>query len=100
MRWRGHLKIADRAHFFFCRNRYGMYEKNDPTAAKMLDLIRDTLRFDFAMTFTNAIGLVYSVMGDNLQNAKENITSSLRSHEKLDQAYIDKIYETYAIIKQ
>ena len=66
----------------------------------MLDLIRDTLRFDFAMTFTNAIGLVYSVMGDNLQNAKENITSSLRSHEKLDQAYIDKIYETYAKIKQ
>ena len=44
----------------------------------MLDLIRDTLRFDFAMTFTNAIGLVCSVMGDNLQNAKENITSSLR----------------------
>ncbi|MBO4792581.1 MAG: hypothetical protein J5592_09860 [Clostridia bacterium] len=73
---------------------------SDPTAANMLDLIRDTLRFDFAMTFTNAIGLVYSVMGDNLQNAKENITSSLRSHEKLDQAYIDKIYETYANIKQ
>ncbi len=77
-----------------------MYEKNDPTAANMLDLIRDTLRFDFAMTFTNAIGLVCSVMGDNLQNAKENITSSLRSHEKLGQAYIDKIYETYAKIKQ
>lgn len=45
-----------------------MHEKNDPTAANMLDLIRDALKFDFAMTFTNAIGLVYSVMGDNLQN--------------------------------
>ena len=85
---------------FFCRNRYGMHEKNDPTAANMLDLIRDTLRFDFSMTFANAIRLVYTIMGDNLQNKNANIASSLRSHQKLDQAYIDQIYETYAKIKQ
>ena len=66
----------------------------------MLDLIRDTLRFDFSMTFANAIRLVYTIMGDNLQNKNANIASSLRSHQKLDQAYIDQIYETYAKIKQ
>ena len=52
------------------------------------------------MTFANAIRLVYTIMGDNLQNKNANIASSLRSHQKLDQAYIDQIYETYAKIKQ
>ncbi|MCQ2428670.1 MAG: hypothetical protein MJ137_09820, partial [Clostridia bacterium] len=72
---------------------------SDAVAASMLDLIRDTLRFDFAMTYTNAINLIYSLMGDQLKAGTTNIAVQIRAKVKAAQTAIDKIYADYEAIK-
>lgn len=72
---------------------------NDPDAVYMLDLIRDTMTFDFAMTFTNSLGLVYSIMGDNISNKVKDISSTLRSAGKSNARKLDDIYSAYEKIK-
>jgi hypothetical protein len=64
----------------------------------MLDLIRDSLRFDFAMNFTNSIGLIYSVMGDNLLNGVKTVSGAVKASSKSWQRNVDEIYEAYARI--
>ncbi|MBQ2512249.1 MAG: hypothetical protein II534_02730 [Clostridia bacterium] len=71
---------------------------SDPTASRMLDLIRDSLRFDFAMNFTNSIGLIYSVMGDNLLNGVKTVSGAVKASSKSWQRNVDEIYEAYARI--
>jgi len=72
---------------------------SDPDAVYVLDLIRDTLTFDFAMTYTNAMGLVYSVLGDNIQSGNKDISSVLRSFMTTGKRYLSEIYKAYDKIK-
>jgi len=72
---------------------------SDPVAVSMLDLIRDTMRFDFAMTYTNAIDLIYALMGDQLQAQTANISIQIKAKTKKAQTAIEKIYTDYAAIK-
>ncbi len=72
---------------------------SDPDAVYVLDLIRDTLTFDFAMTYTNAMGLIYSVLGDNVTNGNKDISSVLRSFMTTGKRYLSDIYKAYDKIK-
>ncbi len=68
----------------------------DPDAMEMLDLIRDTMTFDFAATYTNAIGLIFSTVGESIRYNKPNITSNIKAQAKIWQKALDQLYESFA----
>lgn len=68
---------------------------NDPDAMEMLDLIRDTMTFDFAATYTNALGLIFSTVGDNIKNNNPNITSNVKVNAKVWQKALDQLYASF-----
>lgn len=72
---------------------------NDETAMSMLDTIRDTLTFDFAMSYTNSLSLIFSIMGDNIQTQVPSIAAKLNASTKVWQKAIEKLYEDYAKLK-
>lgn len=72
---------------------------NDPIAMNMLDRIRDTLTFDFAMTYTNQLNLLFSTMGDNIQNNVASISNLLKGQTVVIQKAIDNLYESYEKLK-
>lgn len=69
---------------------------SDPVAMEMLDLIRDTMTFEFASTYTNSISLIYSTLGDNMNNKVPSIASIVKANSKIWQKNIDKLYEDFA----
>lgn len=68
---------------------------NDPSAMKMLDLIRDTMTFDFAATYTNSLNLIYSVLGDNIKNNVSSISALVKGSKKVWQNGIDQLYAAF-----
>lgn len=72
---------------------------SDPVAVGMLDLIRDNLTFDFAMTFTAQINTFFSIMGDNIQNGDPSIAGFCKSKATIWGKSLDKIYESYDALK-
>lgn len=72
---------------------------NDETAMSMLDTIRDTLTFDFAMSYTNSLSLIFSIMGDSIKNQIPSVAANLKASTKVWQKAIDKLYEDYAKLK-
>lgn len=72
---------------------------SDETAMGMLDLIRDTLTMDFAMTYTNSLDLIYSTMGDKINNKVQNIAAVIKVSSKLWTKDIDLLYENFAKLK-
>ncbi len=73
---------------------------SDADGVEMLDIIRDNVRHDFAMTFTNSLNLMYSIMGDNLRNGAADLTSTLSGNVKSWKKQISAIYDTYASLKK
>ncbi len=72
---------------------------NDPDAVYVLDLIRDTLTFEFAMTYTYSLNTLYSLAGDGIKAQQKDIASSIRSAEKATPKLLNNIYESYDKIK-
>ncbi len=68
---------------------------NDPTAMHMLDIIRDTMTFDFAATYTNSISLIFSTLGDNINKGTSSISSIVKATSKVWSAAIDKLYADF-----
>lgn len=68
---------------------------SDPVAMEMLDLIRDTMTFDFAATYTNSLSLIYSVLGDNIKNGTPSIASLVKGSSKVWQRAIDTLYGAF-----
>lgn len=68
---------------------------SEPNAVEMLDLIRDTMTFDFAATYTNSLSLIYSTMGDNIKNGNISITSLVKGSSKIWQKELDKLYTAF-----
>lgn len=69
--------------------------QSDPIAMEMLDLIRDTMTFDFAATYTNALGLIFSTVGDNIRDNNPSITSKLKVNAKVWQKQLEQLYESF-----
>lgn len=65
---------------------------NDPVAMEMLDLIRDTMTFEFAATYTNSIDLIYSILGDNVKNNVASISATVKGKSKVLQKLVDTLY--------
>lgn len=72
---------------------------SDPIAMSMLDIIRDHLTFDFAMTFTAQIQTFFSIMGDNIANSDPNIANYCKGKQKGWGIDMDKIYAAYEKLK-
>ncbi len=68
---------------------------SDPTAMSMLDLIRDTMTFEFAATYTNSISLIFSTLGDNINKNVPSINSLVKASSKIWQNAIDKLYSDF-----
>jgi hypothetical protein len=68
---------------------------SDPTAMSMLDLIRDTMTFEFAATYTNSIALIFSTLGDNINKNVPSINSLVKASSKVWKNAIDKLYSDF-----
>ncbi len=68
---------------------------SDETAMSMLDLIRDSVDFDFAILYTVPLSTMYSFYGDNMANATPTIASAVKAQSKAWQKLLDKMYEDY-----
>lgn len=71
----------------------------DPTAMGMLDIIRDNLTFDFAMTYTAQIDTFFSLMGDNIQNQLPAVANYCKGRVNSWNAKITELYENYEKLK-
>ena len=68
---------------------------SDAQAVQMLDLVRDSLTHDFAMTYTNSLDLIYSIAGDNVKNGVKDISKTLKASAKLYKNDLEKLYAAY-----
>ena len=71
---------------------------SDPVAMQMLDLIRDTMTFEFAAIYTNSINLIYSTLGTHVRDGTKSIATHVKANSKVWQKSIDILYEDFAKI--
>ncbi|HHX53674.1 MAG TPA: hypothetical protein GX704_02085 [Clostridiales bacterium] len=67
----------------------------DNESSEMLDLIRETLWFDFGYVHSVSINYIFSFMGDNLKNNTKDIASLWEKNAKVYQKNLDKVVEAY-----
>ena len=68
---------------------------SDETAMSMLDLIRDSVDFDFAILYTVPLSTMYSFYGDNMAKATPTVAAAVKAQAKAWQKLLDKMYEDY-----
>ena len=68
---------------------------SDETAMSMLDLIRDSVDFDFAILYTVPLSTMYSFYGDNMAKATPSIAGAIKAQSKAWQKLLDKMYTDY-----
>ena len=73
---------------------------SDETAMSMLDLIRDSVDFDFAILYTVPLSTMYSFYGEKIASATPSIASSVKAQAKAWQKLLDKMYEDFAKVGQ
>lgn len=71
---------------------------SDPVAMQMLDLIRDTMTFEFAAIYTNSIILIYSTLGTHVRDGTKSIAPLIKANSKIWQKSVDILYEDFAKI--
>ena len=71
---------------------------SDPVAMQMLDLIRDTMTFEFAAIYTNSINLIYSTLGTHVRDGTKSIAPLIKANSKIWQKSVDILYEDFAKI--
>lgn len=72
---------------------------SDPTSAKMLDLIRSSLSFDFAMIFNTPLDYPFSTVSSGIINGKTGITNSVKASYKIWNRVLQNIYNTYETLE-
>ena len=68
---------------------------SDETAMSMLDLIRDSVDFDFAILYTVPLSTMYSFYGEKIASATPSIASAVKAQAKAWQKLLDKMYEDF-----
>lgn len=67
----------------------------DEESSEMLDLIRNTLLFDFGYVNSVPAGYMFQHFGDNLKNKTENYVSAYEANAKTYQTNFQKVIEAY-----
>ena len=68
---------------------------SDETAMSMLDLIRDSVDFDFAILYTVPLSTMYSFYGDSMAKATPSIAGAIKAQAKAWQKLLDKMYTDF-----
>ena len=68
---------------------------SDETAMSMIDLIRDSVDFDFAILYTVPLSTMYSFYGDNMAKATPSIAGAITAQSKAWQKLLDKMYADF-----
>ncbi len=72
----------------------------DPVAWEMLDLIRDSVTYDFAMIYTVPLNYTYSIYGSNIRAENRNIISFIDKNIDTYQNALDQMYDDYFALKE
>ncbi|MBQ7321161.1 MAG: extracellular solute-binding protein [Clostridia bacterium] len=73
---------------------------SDETAMSMLDLIRDSVDFDFAILYTVPLSTMYSFYGAQMDNGTASIAAAVKAQSKAWQKLLDKMYEDFDKVGQ
>ena len=76
----------------------GKYSR-DNDSAEMIDILRDTLKFDFGYVHAVVIGSIYEMFGNQIYYSNPNITSFYEKNKKLIDKGLEKVLKAYAAIE-
>ncbi len=68
---------------------------SDETAMSMLDLIRDSVDFDFAILYTVPLSTMYSFYGNNMTSGTPSIAGAVKAQAGVWQKLLDKMYTDF-----
>lgn len=68
---------------------------SDETAMSMLDLIRDSVDFDFAILYTVPLSTMYSFYGENMDKGAPSIAAAIKAQSGVWQKMLDKMYSDF-----
>ncbi len=73
---------------------------SDETAMGMLDLIRDSVDFDFAILYTMPLNYIYSFYGTNMDSGTASISAAAKAQAGVWQKMLDKMYDEFDRLAQ
>ena len=73
---------------------------SDETAMSMLDLIRDSVDFDFAILYTVPLSTMYSFYGDKIASATPSISGAIKAQAGAWQKLLTKMYTDFEKVGQ
>ncbi len=68
---------------------------SDEIAMSMLDLIRDSVDFDFLCLYNTPLNFPYSLYGNCITQDRSSIASSIKAEAYVWQKQLDKMYDTF-----
>lgn len=68
---------------------------SDETAMGMLDLIRDSVNFDFAILYTVPLSTMYSFYSNNMDSGVPSIAGAVKAQAGVWQKLLDKMYTDF-----
>ena len=73
---------------------------SDETAMSMLDLIRDSVDFDFAILYTVPLSTMYSFYGEKIASATPSISGAIKAQSGAWQKLLTKMYADFEKVEK